>query len=331
MIHDFEDKPHESHIIIAILLNCARPGESEQIRICFYSLFFQLFTILAATLASFLRSQLSSSDALFAVTLMLSPSTMHLFSLAPIKPNQWFKRPVHANTVYIVLTVCLFVAVYVISIVHLVATDCRYLGLDPTRMIVNPITAIISIFCLVFHILQISRTYILRCAVQLWYLPYYPYNVILGFATTLPLSLQMFGVWNVPGVRDEWRDCIGSWFVIYKWLIPLILYHRDISASVYGFHGAQAVHLGHRGDNCQCCDLGMSNHSTLVYEYLQPRNYISRLYNGQSMRDLERITDSFSTVSQVALVRRLLPIPFLVIPWVHYLFACQVWVLNNDV
>ena len=32
------------------------------------------------------------------------------------------------------------------------------------------------------------------------------------------------------------------------------------------------------------------------------------------MRDLERITDSFSTVSQVALVRRLLPIPFLVIP-----------------
>jgi len=259
----------------AILLNCARAGELEQIRICFYTLFFQLFSILVATLASYLHSQLSSIDAIFAMSLVLSPTTMHLFSLSTIKPSQWFKHPMNANTVYIVLTAGLFVVLYVISVVR-VAAGCQSTGFGSSeRPALNPSFVIPAILCLVLHIFQIPRSYIVRCMVQVWYLPWFPFKHILGFASTLLLALQMFGVWEVQCVRDEWRHRLGSLFPSSKSLSRLTVYHRGTSASLYGFHGAHTVLQGRSGSKCsQCCPLGHSHFPTRHYVSLGHKNCI---------------------------------------------------------
>jgi len=273
----------------AILLNCAKPGDLEQINLCFYTVFFQIFSILVATFASFLRSQLSSSDSLFALGLILSPTTMHLFWLAPVKPSQWFKRPINANTVYLILTLCLFVTVSTIAIVRLVDSGC-YVGARFANLGQNPYITVPALLCLVLHVFQIPRSYIVRCLVQLWFLPMRPYGLIVAFGVTLPLSLQMVGVWTVPGVRDEWRDRNSALSSRCKSLTLLIPRYRSASESSYGSHGARAVPCRcDPGNFAQCRVLGPSNELYPLFECSNRSEYFYPWYDSKSIGDSERM------------------------------------------
>jgi len=212
---------------------------------------------------------------------MLSPTTMHLFSLAPIKPSQWFKRPVHPNTVYLILTMCLFTAVYVISVVRLVAGGCiSTTSGTGERLVLNPSFTVPAVLCLGLHIFQIPRVYMVRCLVQLWYLPGFPFTLTVGFASTLLLSLQVIGVWRAQCVRDEWRNRLGSILPSFQHLTLLILCYRRIS-SFYDLLISHVASLGHYpSDFFQHFMLGHSILSARVYLVTQPRKWSTHWCGG---------------------------------------------------
>ena len=95
------------------------------IRTCFYALFFQMFPIIFGTLVGLFRPELSANDALFAVLVMLSPTTMHVLALVPFDLRRGLNRPASEkfDAVCMALILLLSMAVYIPVLVFLSKTD----------------------------------------------------------------------------------------------------------------------------------------------------------------------------------------------------------------
>jgi len=110
----------------AFLLDCVDEGDLHHILTCFYAPFFQLFPIISSTLVSFVHSELSANDVLFAVLVMLSFTTIHVLSLVPFDLRRGLNRSASEilDAVCMALILLLSVAVNIVVLVFLMKTDC---------------------------------------------------------------------------------------------------------------------------------------------------------------------------------------------------------------
>ena len=190
-------------------------GDLHHIRSCFYALFFQLFPIIFGTLVSFARSKLSANDALFAVLVMLSPTTMHVLSLVPFDLRRVRYRPASEiiDAVCMALILLLSVAVYIVVSIFLAKTDCgnTTFKLPETA---HPAYTVAAVFSVVLHIFRVPGSFVLRYLLQLS--SFSVYSGVVCAMLTWVSSLQMLGVWEAECVKTEWKTRLSTWCFQYS-------------------------------------------------------------------------------------------------------------------